>query len=721
MEKNMFTWQQSAEGIVTLTLDAPDAPVNTMTADFPATLESVVDRLVAERDGGTLRGVILTSAKQTFFAGADLRHFIGYGPDDAAAVAAFAGTVTGSLRRIETLGVPVVAALNGSALGGGLELALACHHRIALDTTSARFGLPEATLGLLPGGGGVVRSVRLLGLTAALDSLLLSGAALTAAKALDLGIVDELVTDAADLLPQALAWIESHPESQAGWDHPGWQQPGERISGIDAPAYLPALTAGLRQKTGGAPAPAQRNILCAAVEGSQVDFDTASRIETRYFVELVTGQIAKNVIQSQFFDTKAVRKGVARPAGFATFTASRIGVVGAGMMGAGIAYSAAAAGVDVVLKDVSVEAAERGKAAVAGKARRAVKRGRLTEAAADALVARVQPVDDANAFADADVVIEAVFEDASLKADVLTELDKVANPSALLASNTSTLPISGLAGHVSRPAEFVGLHFFSPVEAMDLVEVIVGNQTSDAALAKAMDIAKQLGKMPIVVNDGRGFFTSRVILQRLLEACAMVAEGVTPITIERASTQAGYPLGTLALLDEVTLSLPISIRAGFREAAVAEARAFRDHPGEPVLDRLATQLGRRGRIAGAGFYDYAEGRRLKLAADVLAEFGPAEAQPSITDLKDRLLFAEALETARCFDEGVLRSAADANVGSLQGIGFPAWTGGTAQFVNGYPGGIPAFVARARELAALYGERFTPPAFLTTLTDGDRIG
>ncbi|UGT62460.1 3-hydroxyacyl-CoA dehydrogenase NAD-binding domain-containing protein [Nocardia asteroides] len=689
-----LTVHHEENGVAVVTFDDPRRSANTVTAAWADALEAELNRLP---DG--LTGVVLTSAKRTFFAGGDLHDLHAAGPADAERLTSFADRVKALLRRLERLGVPVVAALAGSALGGGLEIALAAHRRIAVDDPALRVGLPEVTLGLLPGGGGVVRTVRLLGLDTALHRVLLSGRTFPVRDAVELGLLDELVPDADALLPAALAWIRANPDATQPWDRTPAAAAAVAVSGE---ADLPGYTARLRAADRDAPAPAARNILSAAVESTQVDFDTASAVETRYFVELATGRIATNIIQGTFLDRRTVRSGASRPPGFDPHEARFAAVLGAGMMGAGIALACAVAGIQVALKDIDAAAAERGRDHARKVLGKEVAAGKRTRESADAVLALITPTADVADLAGADLVIEAVFEDPGLKHRVFGEVLDVIAPDALLASNTSTLPITGLADGVPRPEDFIGLHFFSPVERMELIEIVVGDKTSDATLAAAFDIAGQLGKTPIVVGDGRGFFTSRVILQRLTEAAAMIGEGVSPHSIEQASLQAGYPLGTLALLDEVTLSLPLTIRGQFRETGFLP-----EHPGDAVLTTL-TALDRRGRVAGAGFYEYADGRRQRLWPG-LAELFPVAAEPAeLGELRDRLLFAEALETARCRESGVLRSAADANVGSLLGIGYPTWTGGTAQFVTGYPGGPAAFAARARELAQRYGSRFEPP-------------
>ncbi|MQY10572.1 Fatty acid oxidation complex subunit alpha [Streptomyces sp. RB5] len=704
---NTIRWEQDDNGVVTLVLDDPNQSANTMNADFIASLEAAADRLEAE----TPRGVIYASAKKTFFAGGDLKDMIKATPDDAADVFATGMRVKRALRRIETLGVPVVAAINGAALGGGYEIALASHHRVALDAGSYKIGLPEVTLGLLPAGGGVTRTVRMLGITDALLKVLLQGTQYNPKRALDNGLVDELAADAGDLRAKALAFVDAHPESKQPWDVPGYRIPGGTPAHPKFAANLPAFPANLKKQTNGAPYPAPRNILAAAVEGSQVDFETAQVIEARYFTELVTGQTAKNMIQAFFFDLNAVNAGRSRPDGVEPRKVTKVAVLGAGMMGAGIAYSCARAGIDVMLKDVSQEAADKGKAYSVALLDKALARGRTTEAKRDALLARITPTADPQDLAGCDAVIEAVFEDPALKHKVFQEIEGVVAPDALLCSNTSTLPITVLAEGVQRQTDFIGLHFFSPVDKMPLVEIIKGDRTGDEAIARAFDLVRQISKTPIVVNDSRGFFTSRVIGHFINEGVAMVGEGVEPASVEQAAAQAGYPAKVLSLMDELTLTLPRKIRNETRKAIEAEGGTWDVHPAEPVIDRMVDEFGRTGRSGGAGFYDYADGRRAGLWPGLREHFTRADTEIPFKDMQERMLFSESLDTVRLLEEGVLTSVADANIGSILGIGFPPWTGGVLQYINGYEGGLPGFVARARELAQTYGSRFEPPALL----------
>lgn len=709
-ESTTIRWEQDATGIVTLVLDDPNQSANTMNQAFRASIMAVADRLEAEKD--SIRGVIYTSAKKTFFAGGDLKDMIQAGPEHAKDIFEAAMDMKRALRRIETLGKPVVAALNGAALGGGYEIALASHHRIALDAPGSKIGLPEVTLGLLPGGGGVTRTVRLMGITDALLKVLLQGTQYAPKRALDSGLIHELAATPEEMMAKAIAFIDTHPESAQPWDVPGYRIPGGTPSNPKFAANLPAFPANLRKQLNGAPYPAPRNIMAAAVEGSQVDFETAQVIESRYFTELVTGQTAKNMIQAFFFDLQAVNSGASRPKGVAKRQVRKVAVLGAGMMGAGIAYSCARAGIEVVLKDVTDEAAAKGKAYSEKLCAKAVSRGRTTQEKADALLARITPTSDPQALAGCDAVIEAVFEDTALKHKVFQEIQHVVDADALLCSNTSTLPITVLAEGVERQTDFIGLHFFSPVDKMPLVEIIKGERTGDEALARAFDLVRQINKTPIVVNDSRGFFTSRVIGHFINEGVAMVGEGIEPASVEQAAAQAGYPAKVLSLMDELTLTLPRKIRNETRKAIEEAGGTWVTHPGEVVIDRMVDEFGRPGRSGGAGFYDYAEdGKRAKLWPGLREHFTKPGYEIPFRDMQERMLFSEALDTVRLLEEGVLTSVADANIGSIMGIGFPAWTGGILQYVNGYEGGVAGFVARARELAETYGERFAPPALL----------
>ena len=706
-------WEQDSDGVVVLTLDDPNQSANTMNEAYKASMSATVDRLEAEKD--SITGVVLTSAKKTFFAGGDLNDLKKARKEDAAEVATMVRELKRDLRRLETLGKPVVAAINGAALGGGLEIALATHYRVIVDDSKAVLGFPEVQLGLLPGGGGVTRSVRMFGIANALLQLLLQGQRLRPDKSLELGLVNEVVGSRDELVPAAKKWIAANPEAVQPWDVKGYKIPGGTPSTPALAANLPAFPANLRKTIKGANYPAPHHIMAAAVEGAQVDFDSAIEIEGRYFVDLVTSQVAKNMIQAFFFDLQKVNGDRDRPEGLEPTSVKKVVVLGAGMMGAAIAYVSAKAGIEVVLKDVSQEAADKGKGYSEKLVAKGVERGKTTQEKGDKLLSLITATTDASAAEGADLVIEAVFEDPEVKREVMAEIEPFLADDALLGSNTSTLPITSLAENVSRPADFIGLHFFSPVDKMPLLEIIKGEKTSDAALYRALDFAKQIGKTPIVVNDSRGFFTSRVIGTFINEGISMLAEGIPAPSIEQASSQAGYPAPVLQLSDELNLKLMRRIR---KAAAAAAGDDWVAHPADGVIDRMLDEFERPGKLEGAGFYEYADGKRTRLWPGLREAFPPVADPSSINlkDLQERMLFIEALETVKCVDEGVIESVADANIGSIMGIGFPGWSGGVLQYINGYEGGVQGFVARAKELAAQYGERFTPPESLAARTE-----
>ncbi len=718
-ESSTIRWERDDDGVVILTLDDPNQSANTMNAAYAASMLATVDRLEAERD--QITGVIITSAKKTFFAGGDLNDLKAATKENSDQIAQFVRDGKAVLRRLETLGKPVVAAVNGTALGGGLEICLACHHRVVLDDPKLQLGFPEVQLGLLPGAGGVVRTVRMLGIANALLSVLMQGQRLRPGKALEIGLIDQVVPTREDLIPAAKKWIAANPEAQQPWDVKGYKIPGGTPSTPSLAQNLPAFPANLRKQLKGANYPAPHHIMAAAVEGAQVDFDSAIEIEGRYFVDLVTSQVAKNMIQAFFFDLQRATGDRGRPSEIETFAPKKMVVLGAGMMGAAIAYVCAKAGIEVVLKDVDQAAADRGKGYSEKLLTKAIERGRSTQEKADQLLARITATTDPAAADGAELVIEAVFEDPKVKAEVFAEIEPHLAPDALLGSNTSTLPITSLAEGVSRPADFIGLHFFSPVDKMPLLEIIKGEQTSDETLYRALDVAKLIGKTPIVVNDSRGFFTSRVIGTFINEGIAMLLEGVPAPTIEQASSQAGYPAPVLQLSDELNMKLMKKIRDASKAAVESEGGSWAGHPAEQVIEKML-EASRPGRLEGAGFYEYEDGKRTRLWRGLREAFPPVDDPSAISlkDLEERMLVIEAVETVKCLDEGVIETVADANIGSIMGIGFPAWTGGVLQYINGYEGGLPGFVARARELSERYGERFEPPASLVERADRGEI-
>ena len=707
-KETAIRWEKDADNIVTLILDDPNQSANTMNELYGKSMQASVERLEAEIED--ISGVIVTSAKKTFFAGGDLRDLLKVTNERAAEFTEGLNALNAQLRKLETLGKPVVAALNGTALGGGLEIALACHYRVAINDAKTKFGLPEVKLGLLPGGGGVTRTVRMLGIQNALMNVLLQGVEMNPEKAKAQGIVNELATDRDDMLAKARAWIKANPKAQQPWDVKGYRIPG---GDPKTPAFamnLPAFPANLKKQLKGANYPAPLAIMSAAVEGAQVDFDNARKIEGRYFTSLVCGQVSKNMITAFFFNLQAINKGASRPNDIPKYTAQKVAVLGAGMMGAGIAYVTARSGAEVVLKDISVENAEKGKDYSRKILDKAISRGKMTAEKKEEILARIKTTADAKDLEGCDFVVEAVFENTELKHKVFQEIEGSVLPDAVLGSNTSTLPITGLAEGVRNQPNFIGIHFFSPVDKMPLVEIIRGANTSDEVLAKAFDYTLQIKKTPIVVNDSRGFFTSRVIGTFMNEAIAMVGEGISPLSIEQACTQAGYPVGALKLMDEINMKLSLKIAGEFQKAADAEGKTLQRHAALDVMEKMVNELNRPGKLDGAGFYEYDDKGKAHMWPGLKDVFGGDKEIP-FNDMQERMLFVEAIETVKCFDEGVLTSVGDANIGSIFGIGFPAWTGGIMQYINQYEGGLRGFVTRAQELEKTYGERFTPPASL----------
>lgn len=698
MSLETIRYELAADGIATITHDAPGAPVNTMTAQWQADMAAVVERVEADKE--RIKGILVTSAKKTFFAGAQLDKVLQLTAADAPEGFRSIEALKRAFRRLETMGRPVVALLNGAALGGGWELALAAHARFALDDAKIQFGTPEVSLGLIPGATGITKTVRLLGLMAA-QPYLMEGKQFGPREALDLGLVDGIGATMDDLRELALAWIAEHPHATQPWDRKDYRMPGgtpaspKIAMGLTvAPAMLAAKTHGLY--------PAAQAILEAMVEGAMVDYDTATRIESRKLAKIMVGQNAKNMITAFFFNLNAIKSGKSRPAGFAPWKPQRVGVLGAGMMGAGIAHANASRGIPCVLKDVSLDKAQAGVEAVRRITAPLVAKGRMDEVKQARLLGLVTPTADASDLKGCDLIIEAVFEQRALKAQVTREAEPMLAEGGVFASNTSTLPISGLAEASAAPRRFVGLHFFSPVHKMKLVEIIRGKATDDETIARAYDYVLALGKTPIVVNDSRGFFTSRVFGTFVMEGAAMLEEGIPAPLVEHAAEAAGMPVGPLAVIDETSLSLSVHVMEQTRADFEAEGRRHVPAAGEALVERMVKEFKRPGRAAGGGFYDYPAGQPKRLWAG-LAQFEKPGVAADFETLKRRFLYRQSIETARCLAEGVLTSVHEANFGSIFGIGFPAWTGGALQFVASE--GLENYLQRADALAARHGERF----------------
>ena len=699
------------DGIIILTLDSPNQSANTMNADFRVALENIVSKLKSET---SITGIIFRSAKKTFFAGGDLDELIQARLEDATPFFEMIQKMKAEFRYIETLGVPVVAALNGTALGGGWEIALGCHARIALNDPKTKFGLPEMTLGLLPGGGGIVRMVRLLGLQNAFP-FLMEGKQFGVDKAKSLGLIQDTAETPEELMDKAIAWVKEHPKSQQPFDVKGYKIPGGDPK-IPAVAQMLAIApAMLRDKTKGC-YPAPEAIMAAAVEGAQVDVDTALTIESRYFTYLATGQVSKNMIGTFWHGMNAIKAGASRPKDVAKWQASKVGVLGAGMMGAGITYSTAIKGVPVVLKDVSVENAEKGKAYSQKLLDKKVSQGRMTAEKRDQVLSLITATASAEDLKGCDLIIEAVFENQELKAKVTQEAEAFLVEGGVMASNTSTLPITGLANASKDQANFIGLHFFSPVDKMQLVEIIKGKNTSAETLAKAYDYVQQIGKIPIVVNDSRGFFTSRVFGTFVQEGLRLLHEGIHPARIEMAALKAGMPVGPLAIQDEVALTLSEHVANETRKALQAEGKDLPRSGADDVIQTMIHTFDRKGKAAGAGFYDYPEGGKKHLWEGL--SHWKKDVDISEQEMIDRFLFVQSLDTLRCYEENVLESVIDANIGSIFGIGFAPWTGGAIQFLNQY--GLDQAVQRANELEAKYGERFKAPQRLVESVPSGQI-
>ncbi|HSX95298.1 MAG TPA: 3-hydroxyacyl-CoA dehydrogenase NAD-binding domain-containing protein [Hydrogenophaga sp.] len=687
------------DGLATITFDEPGSPVNTMCADWQRDLTTVTGLVV--RDKALIKGIILASAKSTFFAGADLKGTMRLKASDARQVYAEIEQTKKNFRTLETLGVPVVSCINGAALGGGWEVALVGHHRVAIDHPKIQLGLPEITLGLIPGASGITKMTRLLGLQGA-QPYILESRLFSPREALELGLVHALAIDELSLRAAAEAFIGAHPQARHPWDEKDYKMPGGTPSNPKIAGMLSVAPAVLRQKTQGL-YPAPEAALAAMVEGAMVDYDTALRIESRYLAQLLVSPVAKNMINAFFFDMNAVRSGGSRPKDFPRFVPRKVGILGAGMMGAGIAHAQASRGIETVLEDVSLENAELGKSYSHRLTQARVDKGQMSIQEQLGLLDRILATDHPKDLKGCELIIEAVYENREVKAQITREAEEQLAPGGFFASNTSTLPISSLAKASRRPEKFVGIHFFSPVDKMKLVEIIRGQRTDDETIARAYDYVLALGKLPIVVNDSRGFYTSRTFGTYVMEGAAMVGEGIPAPVIENAAVQAGMPVGPLAVLDETSLSLAVHVLDQTRADLKAEGKSYEPGSGELLVERMVKTLKRAGRASGGGFYEYPAGQRKRLWVELKGLFEDPRLQWDLQDVKDRLLYRQSVETARCLAEGVLTSAHDANIGSIFGIGFPAWTGGALQFIYGQ--GIEAFERRCDVLARRFGRGF----------------
>ena len=700
---------QSDNGIITVTIDQTERKMNVIGEGFNEAFATITDTFINDQDA---KGLILTSGKSTFVVGADIDQLATI--ETAEQAFDLVEDLKTSLRKLETSGKPVVAAITGTALGGGLELALACHYRIAIDSpktsSTTKLGLPEVKLGLLPGGGGTQRLPRLIGIQKALE-LMTQGKELRPQQALEIGFIDDVAHDDDELISKAKAWINDNPKAQQPWDKKGFKIPGGDSNHPKMVQVFSMAPAMANQKSHGN-YPAITHILSSVFEGCLTDIDNGLKIESRFFVACVLSDVSKNMINSLWTQLNSIKKGQSRPQGFERSKVSKVGILGAGMMGAGIAYVSAKAGMEVVLLDTAIEGAEKGKSYSTKLLDKAISRGRSTKDKKQALLDLIKTTTFYDDLEGCDLIIEAVFEDIDIKAECTRQSEAVIPETAVYASNTSTLPITELAKASKRPNQFIGLHFFSPVDKMPLVEIIVGEKTDDATLATGFDYVGQIGKTPIVVNDSRGFYTSRVFGTYVSEGIAMLAEGVHPRSIEVAGMKSGMPMPPLALQDEVSLSLSLHVMEQTKKAMEAEGKTFTPHPAMSVVEKMVKEFGREGKKVSKGFYDYPENGEKHLWSDLTELYQTTDEQPSQQDLVDRLLYVQANETAKCYEENVVRTVADANIGSIFGWGFAPNQGGTLQFINSV--GVDKFVARSRELAQKYGARFEPAQILVAM-------
>ncbi|MDH4047031.1 MAG: 3-hydroxyacyl-CoA dehydrogenase NAD-binding domain-containing protein [Gammaproteobacteria bacterium] len=688
------------DGIATLTIDVKGRPMNVMTPEFLQDLAEAAKRVA---DDDKVKAAVITSGKDSFMAGADLVGLVDTFDErtDAAEVYGWCRELNQLLRGIETCGKPFAAAINGTALGGGLEICLACHYRVAADNPKSVLGLPEVQVGLLPGGGGTQRLPRLIGIEPALQ-LITQGKHLTPAEALKAGIVHEVVAPGQEIAA-AKAWLLKPGDAVQPWDAKGFKVPGG--AGLMHPAAVQTFVVGtaLLQKMTNHNYPAPIAIMSAVYEGTVLPMDKALDIESKYFTKMLMNPVSRNMSRTLFVNKGAADKLVRRPADPPKQKVQKLGVLGAGMMGAGIAFVSAKAGMQVVLLDTSKEKAEFGKDYSRGLLQKRVEKGRSTANESEEILKRIVTTDDYAKLSGCELVIEAVFEDRRIKAEVTAKAEAVIGSDAIFASNTSTLPITGLAKASTRPKQFVGIHFFSPVDKMPLVEVIVGEETGETAVAQALDYIQQIRKTPIVVNDSRGFYTSRVFGVYCREGMIMLSEGVNPALIENVAKHAGMPVGPLAVTDEVSLELSYHVMSQTKKDL---GDAYITSPSDAVLIRMVDELDRRGKRFGKGFYDYPEGGKKRLWPGLREHYPHAKEQPTADEVRTRLLYAQAIETVRCLDEGVVTHPADADIGSVFGWGFPPYTGGTLSFIE--TEGLAAFVSEADRLAAEHGDRFAVP-------------
>ena len=693
-------------GVAVISWNMTTTPMNVLNDESIPEFEASLQKAYADTD---VKGIIITSAKPEFVVGADLKMLLRQSSLPPAEMLKTSLTLNRVFRSIETCGKPVVTAINGTALGGGYEICLASHYRVALDNPKTKIGLPEVKVGLLPGAGGTQRLPRMIGIQGALP-LIIEGKDLGVKDALGMGMIDAVAATPADMMEKAMDYIVANPSPVKPWDQidkktgkivakDGYKIPNGNVQSPVGVQTFSAGTAMMMDKTkGNYPAPLE--IMSCVYEGLQVNIDRALVIESRHFVRVATSKEAKSLIRTMFLGMNEANKGASRPKNVPPTDVKKVGILGAGMMGAGVAYVSAVAGIEAILKDVTLEAAEKGKDYARGLLKKAVERGKMDTLKADGILDRIKTTADAADLQGCELMIEAVFENRDLKATVTREAEPMLAQNGVFGSNTSTLPITGLAAASAKPENFVGIHFFSPVDKMMLVEIIAGQQTSDYAIAVAVDFTRKIRKTPIVVNDSRGFYTSRCFGTYTSEGMELLKDGVSAQLIENVGKNIGMPVGPLAVTDEVALDLVYKIAA----QAVKDG-VLTDDDTSYNVGKTFTELGRLGKKAKAGFYDYPEGAPKHLWAGLKEMYPEAATQPSAEEVKNRLLYRQALETVRCYEEGVIRTKLDADLGSILAWGFPPYTGGTLSFVDFV--GIRTFVNTLNYLADTYGERFRP--------------
>lgn len=699
---NTIQYAVDQDGIALLTIDLPGMPMNVLTPELMEDLASLTEKAAAD---DAVKGIVLTSGKKAFIAGADIKDMVsaydrGISHQEAAE---FSYELNATLRKMETCGKPVAVAINGLALGGGLEVCLAGHYRVLASDTGAVLGFPEVNIGLLPGAGGTQRTPRLIGFRNAATMILLCKNQ-KPEQALEMGLVHELAP-VSEVVERARQWILEKGDPEQPWDKKGFKIP---YGGLASPGTAQTFMGGnaLLAKNTKHNYPAPISAQSAIFEGCATSFDAGLQIESQYFGSLLAGPVARNMMRTLFVNKGKADKLARRPEDVEKSKVKKLGILGAGMMGAGIAYVSAKAGIEVVLLDTAQESAERGKAYSEGLLKKAIDRGYSTVEKAAVLLGLITPTTNYHDLQGCDLIIEAVFESVEIKADVTAKTEAVVPETCIFASNTSTLPITGLAKASERPEQFIGLHFFSPVDKMPLVEIILGEKTNDEAIARSLDYIQQIRKTPIVVNDSRGFYTSRVFSTFTAEGITMLAEGIKPALIENAGKMAGMPVGPLAVTDEVTLELAHKIG---KETAAALGADFPADKSQEVIQKMVEVLDRRGKRFGKGFYDYPEDAKKHLWPGLAEQFPVREDQPDVEELKKRLLAIQALETARCFEEGVITHAEDGDIGSIFGWGFPPYTGGTLSYIDTM--GVREFVAECDRMAKAYGERFEVSSWL----------